>query len=114
MAQAENTLLVYITVPEEKACAEIACGLVSAGLAAGANMAGPVTSWYRWQGKLIQAREWQIFAQTTESGFEALARYVTEHHPHRVPCIIATGIAAGHPPFLEWIRENSCGKEACK
>ncbi len=102
-------MLVYVTVPEESAALELARGAVCAGLAAGANIAGPCRSIYRWQGEIREAREWQIFFQT--SAFKSLAAFLAKLHPHVTPCIIGLKLDAGHPAFLDWI--NSSGDDRC-
>ena len=100
--------LVYITVPDRATAIALAEGLVEGCLAAGANLAGPVLSVYRWQGVVRRAEEWQIFAQT--ANFGALRDWVASKHPHIVPCIISVPILAGLEPFLDWIRANGAGQ----
>lgn len=94
-------LLVYLTMPDAEQAQNLAQKLVEEHLAAGVNMAGPVKSVYRWQGKVHQAMEWQLFVQT--SAYEKLEAFVLAHHPHIVPCIIGLNIAYGYMPFLNWI-----------
>lgn len=100
--------LVYITVPDRATAVALAEGMVGECLAAGANLAGPVLSVYRWQGAVRRAEEWQILAQT--ANFEALCDWVASRHPHIVPCIISVPILAGLGPFLDWIRANGAGQ----
>lgn len=109
-----GSLLVYITAPEKAAALELARGLVENRLAAGVNVAGPAQSFYRWQGKVCNAEEWQIFLQTDAKAFPDLKNWVLAHHPHQVPCIIATAITEGHTPFLNWITANSSGRQSCR
>lgn len=104
--------LVYITVPDHENALALARGMVECGLAAGANVAGPVTSFYRWQGEIRKADEWQIFAQT--DNFAGLRDWAAERHPHLVPCIVGIDIAVGHAAFLNWIRINSSGSGECR
>lgn len=110
----QRPLLVYMTAPEKDSALELARQIVENRLAAGANVAGPVQSFYRWQGKVRHAEEWQIFIQTEAATFSALENWVLAHHPHQVPCIIATAITVGHEPFLNWINANSSGSQSCK
>lgn len=102
-------LLVYITVPEKSEAFDLAREMIERRLAAGANITGPAHSFYRWQGKVCEAEEWQIFAQTSRSTYADLQEYVKSRHPHVVPCIIAAEITSGHRPFLDWIDQNSAG-----
>lgn len=109
-----GSLLVYITAPEKATALALARGLVENRLAAGANVAGPAQSFYRWQGKVCNAEEWQIFLQTDAEALPDLKSWVLAHHPHEVPCIIATAITEGHTPFLDWINTNSSGTQSCR
>lgn len=103
MTDFTNLLLVYITAPTQAVALEIAKGLVNAGLAAGANISGPMHSIYRWQQKIHDSEEWQIFIQTRKEDFEILSQFVADRHPYKVPCIIGAEITNGFAPFLSWI-----------
>jgi periplasmic divalent cation tolerance protein len=41
--------------------------------------------------------------KTTRERFEALRARVIALHPYEVPEVIALEIAAGHPPYLDWL-----------
>lgn len=99
-------ILAYITVPREEEALELARLLVEHRFAAGANVAGPVRSFYRWQGEVREAVEWQIFAQARRADIEALTNFVRARHSHKTPCILALDIVAGHEQFLQWIAKK--------
>ena len=106
-----RALLAYVTVPDADGDGAEALGLarmlVEAGLAAGVNVADGVRSVYRWQGEVREARERILLAQVAEPAFADFCAAVAAAHPHAVPCVIGLAIAAGHPPFVRWIGENS-------
>ncbi|MDE5878782.1 MAG: divalent-cation tolerance protein CutA [Desulfovibrio sp.] len=81
--------------------------LVEQGLAAGVNVVAGARSVYRWQGEVCEARERILFAQVAAPAFAAFCAAVAEAHPHVVPCVLGLRVAAGHPPFMRWIGENS-------
>lgn len=105
------TMLAYITVPSETESKALARQLVEFQLAAGANVCGPMHSFYRWQGQVCEADEWQIFVQLRKADFEQLREFIAARHSHLVPCVLALEIAAGHQSFLRWI-ENK-GESPC-
>jgi periplasmic divalent cation tolerance protein len=72
-------------------------------LAACAQVAGPVTSTYRWQGAVETATEWHVWMKTTEARLESLIELIRSNHTYDVPEIIATPITAGNPAYLEWV-----------
>lgn len=96
-----DLMLVYVTVPDKTLAENLAESAIRAGLAAGANISGPCHSFYRWQGEIKSADEWQIFFQT--GTFKALCEHLSGLHPHLTPCIIGMKLEAGHADFLDWI-----------
>lgn len=111
--QDDALLLTYITVPEREVALKLASEMVRLKLAAGANVTGPVHSFYRWRGELCEADEWQIFVQTRAGVFQDLKMWLLSEHPHHVPCIISANIVCGNDEFLAWIRGNTGGKTRC-
>lgn len=99
-------LMVYITVPDQSLARQLAEILVQEKLAAGVNIAGPVESIFRFEGKMKKATEWQLFAQVFEGDFNRLKEVVIAKHPYKVPCIVGWNLDRGHVPFLEWIENR--------
>jgi periplasmic divalent cation tolerance protein len=56
---------VYVTAPDRDGALAIARTLVNERLAACANIVGPITSVYRWEGKIEEASEVALIAKTT-------------------------------------------------
>lgn len=94
---------VYITAPDRETALAIARTVVDERLAACANILGPVTSVYWWDGKLNEEGEVALIAKTTQDRLAALIARVKAIHPYEVPCVVAWPIAAGHQPYLDWI-----------
>jgi periplasmic divalent cation tolerance protein len=72
-------------------------------LAACAQIVGPITSVYRWQGTVESATEWQVLLKTTASRVSELIEALRAEHVYEVPEIIATPIEAGDADYLAWI-----------
>ncbi len=94
---------VYITAPDNDAALTIARVLVEERLAACANILGPTTSVFWWDGKVSEEGEVALIAKTTQDQLPALIARVKAIHPYQVPCIVAWPIAAGHQSYLDWI-----------
>ena len=94
---------VYITAPDLETALWIARALVEEKLAACANILGPITSVFRWEGRVVEEGEVALIAKTTADHVEALTARVKALHPYEVPCIVAWPIAAGYQPYLDWI-----------
>ncbi|NLF67812.1 MAG: divalent-cation tolerance protein CutA [Candidatus Anammoximicrobium sp.] len=95
------------TTTETKADAErIAAALVAQRLAACVQVAGPISSCYRWQGKIETAEEWLCTAKTTRETYDQVEQAIRGLHPYDEPEIIAVPIVAGSPSYLAWLREQ--------
>lgn len=102
---------VLTTAGSEEEAARIATALVERRLAACVQVAGPITSCYRWQGEVEEEQEWQCLAKTTRAAYPAVEAAIRELHSYEEPEIIATEIVAGSPGYLAWIEENSATAE---
>jgi periplasmic divalent cation tolerance protein len=103
----DDYCMVITTLDDRDAAASLARSAVEERLAACAQLAGPVESIYRWHGSVETATEWQVWFKTTASRYAALAERIAADHPYDVPEILRVPIAAGHPPYLAWIDEQT-------
>jgi periplasmic divalent cation tolerance protein len=103
MADLATHVQVLTTLEGREAAVTLAQAVVDARLVACAQVTGPVTSVYRWQGDVEQATEWYCVMKTTGARYGALAAWIAEHHPYDTPELIATPIVAGAPDYLAWI-----------
>ncbi len=99
-------LQVVTTVDTEEKAQEIARALVERRLAACAQVLGPITSTYWWQGQVETAQEWLCILKTREELYEELEQTLRSIHPYEVPEILATPVAAGNPAYLAWLDET--------
>jgi periplasmic divalent cation tolerance protein len=109
MSQAPGTgpcCQVTTTLPDQSAAERLATILVEERLAACAQVAGPISSTYRWEGKIDRAGEWQVHLKTTVSRLPGLQARIRELHPYDVPEIIAIPITGGNEDYLGWIEES--------
>lgn len=93
-----------VTATDSRTVAEaLADSAVAARLAASAQVAGPVRSTYRWQGKVVAAEEWRVTFRITVTRYAELEEHIRACHNYEVPGIVCVPIVAGYPPYLEWI-----------
>ena len=85
---------------------QIATAAVDRRLAAAAHCHGPVSSGYRWKGKIEEVREWECVLKTTRRRFERLESFIRECHSYETPCVLAMPIEAGSQPYLRWLEEQ--------
>ena len=101
-----DALLVYVSCPPQRA-EELAAQLVESGVAACVNVLPGVRSVYRWQGAVSRDDESLLLIKTAEVRFEALRAAVLALHPYELPEIVAVKLGPAHPPYLEWVLQNS-------
>jgi len=94
---------VMSTVPNQAAATRIAGLLVEARLAGCVQIIGPVTSMYRWQGKVESASEILLLIKSRQDLFPAVVEVITANHPYEVPEILAVPVVAGGPAYLNWL-----------
>lgn len=99
-------LQVSTTLPDEETARGVAKCLVEERLAACAQVLGPLSSTYCWQGMVEQATEWYCHLKTTRAGLPALQRRLRQLHPYKVPEIIALPVVGGDSDYLRWIEES--------
>ena len=96
-----------VTTTERQEDAEgIARRLIEKRLAACVQIVGPITSTYRWQGKIETSREWQCWAKSRRELYEKIEAAIRRLHSYEVPEILAVPIIAGSPGYLAWVDEE--------
>ena len=104
-----DALLILCTCPNAESASRIARAVVEERLAACVNRVPGLTSVYRWQGEIHEDNEVLLLIKTQHERFESLRARIIELHPYDVPEVIALEIAAGHAPYLEWLRTETSG-----
>jgi periplasmic divalent cation tolerance protein len=100
-------LIVFSTFPNEAGARETAGKLVEEGLAACVNVLPGLTSVYRWQGKVEEASEVLLMIKTTDDAYPRLESSLKACHPYELPEILAVGIDAGLPDYLDWVAQET-------
>ncbi|MEE1928464.1 divalent-cation tolerance protein CutA [Streptomyces sp. TRM 70351] len=102
----ESLLTVLTTTDSPEKAEALAAGAVDRRVAACAQISGPVTSVYRWEGAVRTDPEWQVLFKTTAARYDALERYLGEAHDYDVPEIIATPVTAS-AAYAGWVAEET-------
>jgi periplasmic divalent cation tolerance protein len=105
-------MVVFITVGGRGEAEKIGSALVEEGLAACVNAVGPITSVYRWKGRVEKVEEHLLIAKTVGARLGELTERVKVLHSYSVPEIIALRIEAGSAEYLRWLEEGSSGGKA--
>lgn len=94
------------TAASEEEANAIARLLVEKRLAACVQVIGPITSHYRWQGKIETAGEYLCLAKSTAALYPEIEEAIQATHSYEVPEIIAIPCLAGSKEYLAWLAEE--------
>ncbi len=108
----DDVIQLQTTTDRRESALALAQDLVAHGLAACVQISGPVTSVYRWQGKVEQAEEWVCVIKTVRRLYAQVEQRIREMHDYDEPEIIAVSIVAGSPSYLDWLRAQLMHPEA--
>ena len=100
---------VVTTTASRDEAERIARSLVEERLAACVQIVGPITSTYRWQGKIETSEEWQCWAKSRGELYAQIEQAIRRLHPYEVPEILAVPVVAGSEGYLKWLREETGG-----
>lgn len=104
-----DLVTVEILCPDRSTAAAIAEALLSARLAACANLLAPCTSLYHWKGAIERAEEMPLVLKTRASLFPALVAAVRPLHPYETPAIMAQTLTATTDDYRAWILAETTG-----
>ena len=100
-------VVVASTTDSEQEARSLAAGAIEARLGACAQVVGPITSVFRWDGAVQTEQEWRIEIKTTADRVPALTEHLQTAHSYDVPEIIATPIEGGSAAYLSWLVEET-------
>lgn len=96
-------LTVSTAAPSRDAALRLARSTITAGLAAGGQVSGPVASAYWHDGEFGEGEEWVVAFRTTAARYPALEAHLVEHHEWRNPEVTAVPLARASAAYIEWV-----------
>ncbi len=98
-----SCIIVLVTASSKQEAERIAQGLLEQKLIACANIVGPVSSHFHWDGKVERAEEFLLLLKSRQDLFDELALKVKELHSYEVPEVVALPVVAGLDVYLRWL-----------
>lgn len=95
--------VVLVTCPTGELAAELARSVVSAGLAACANILPGVRSMYRWEGEVHDETEVLMIIKTTAPLLVSLEEAILAAHPYDTAEFIALQPEHVAPRYAAWV-----------
>jgi periplasmic divalent cation tolerance protein len=99
-----DIVMIWTTVPVGEAGEAIARALVEERLAACVNILAPMTSVYRWEGRVTPEIERQLIIKTTADHVAAVRARLTALHSYELPEFLVSLVTDGSPAYLDWVR----------
>jgi periplasmic divalent cation tolerance protein len=97
--------VVLSTCGSRKEAHKIARDILRRKLAACVNIL-PVTSYYRWKGKIAVHREYLLLVRTRSEVFGKLKERILAIHSYQLREIVSLKITEGYEKYLDWIDEE--------
>lgn len=101
-----SVLIARTTYPSHLAAVDAARRLIETGVVACAQVGGPVTSVYRWEGKVTEDTEWVLTLKFAEENAAAVEAAVHAGHPYSTPQWLAWRADRVSPGYAAWVRES--------
>jgi periplasmic divalent cation tolerance protein len=97
----------WTTTAKREDADRLARGAVEAHLAACVQIDGPITSHYRWEGKVESAEEFRVWFKYLPANASQLSTWVHHHHPCTIPQWIEVSAENVGEKYLSWAMANS-------
>lgn len=95
--------LAFCACPDPDVAYRIAETLVSERLAACVNVLSGMTSFYRWEGRIVRDEEVLLLIKTEAQRVPALIDRIRALHPYELPELVTVQADAGLPAWLDWV-----------
>lgn len=99
-----SDLLIVMTTISDDHADELARTLVDERLAACVNVHAPMVSTYRWNGRVEQEVECQVFIKTSATRLPELEARVRELHPYELPEFVVLKPDSASAAYVAWVR----------
>jgi periplasmic divalent cation tolerance protein len=104
-----DLILILTTMPDDERAEGLARTIVEEGLAACVNVHGPMTSIYRWRGRIEVELERQVVIKTTRARLAVLETRLRALHPYELPEVIVIDAAAS-VAYERWANDTTVGR----
>lgn len=76
---------------------------ITAGLAAGGQVSGPVASAFWHDGEFAEGEEWVVTFRTTAARYAELEAHLIEHHEWQNPEVTAVPLTRASTAYIGWV-----------
>jgi periplasmic divalent cation tolerance protein len=105
-----DAITVMTTTSSREEADKLAFQVVERKLAACAQIVGPISSVFSWQGAVTRQDEWLCMFKSTQHFYPQLEAAIREIHTYAVPEILALPVVAGNADYLNWLHTSLAAK----
>ncbi len=98
---------IWVNCPTEESASQISDHLISERLAACTNLYPPISSRYRWKGRIENETEHPLLIKTRVSLGDRVEAAVRDLHPYETPSIIRVAIDQANDDYADWIHAET-------
>lgn len=95
------------TVDSREEAKKIAAALVEKRLAACVQVVGPISSTFRWEGRIRETEEYLLLCKVPGERLDEAAALIEQLHSYDVPEVLAFEVAHGSQSYLRWVAETT-------
>jgi len=99
-------VIITTTSDDREVLDRLAKALVERNLAACVQISGPMTSCYRWEGKVETAEEFSCSIKTASHLQDQIELVVNELHNYDLPQLVVVQVSGGSEAYLSWMQES--------
>lgn len=103
MSDQNAPILIYATFPNPEEARLLARQLIESRLGACVNILPEMTSFYEWDGELVEEGEVVMLVKTTKERQEKLVAFICETHSYDEPAVIVLPVVGGSAGYLSWV-----------
>lgn len=103
----ETVMIGWTTTPDRATAEALARDLVEGNLVACAQISGPISSIYRWEGTIETSEEFRLTVKFPASRAEEVETRLTSLHPYDTPQWVFCPAAGGSEKYLNWVMGGS-------
>lgn len=99
-------LIAWTTVSQQADAETLARSIIDARLAVCVQIEGPITSFYVWDGRREESREFRLTIKHLPQQSAPLEVWVQKHHPYEVPEWVTVRAENVSEKYLSWARAS--------
>lgn len=100
-----SLIIVQTTFSDKKEAKAFARNLIEKKLCGCVQMR-KITSFYTWEGKICEEKEWLLAIKTKKEKFELIQREIKENHSYDLPEILEIEVTNTSKEYLKFIGES--------